>query len=116
MRAFIDIIDWEYPAAREPWKPSLWDLADPDVIYRLILDLGNGVILELRAVADSDEALERLRGLFLGVGACEPISLTMEQRAGIWYYREGDECYRQPVRNPGYMMLDPVPRPELFAV
>ncbi|WP_113959966.1 hypothetical protein [Roseimicrobium gellanilyticum] len=114
MKALIDIIDWEYPETREAYRPTVWDLSDKDEIYKLVLVLGNGVILELRAEADSEEVLRVLRGLFKGVGSCEQVTLTDKQKQRLWYYYEGDECYEQRGKNPGYMMIDPVPRPEKF--
>jgi hypothetical protein len=114
MKALIDIIDWEYPQMRETYHPAVWDLSDKDEIYKLVLGLGNGIILELRAEADSEEALRVLRGLFKGVGSCTPVTLTAGQKQRLWYHHEGDECHQQPGKHPGYMMIDPVPRPEKF--
>jgi hypothetical protein len=114
MKALIDIIDWEYPEKRETYRPAVWDFSDKEEIYKLVVGLGNGIILELRAEADSEEVLEVLRGLFKGVGSCAQVTLTDTQKQRLWYYHEGDECYQQPGKNPGYMMIDPVPRPEKF--
>jgi hypothetical protein len=61
----------------------------------LVLALGNGIILEMRAEADSHEALDVLRGLVRGTGNCQPVVLDGAQRERLWLYAEGDECCQQ---------------------
>jgi hypothetical protein len=114
MKLLLDLIDWEYPSKRRDFQPELWNLGDQDKVWKLVLAFGNGIILELRAEGDTEEALHALRGLALKTGACKPLLLSEDERAKVWLYRAGDEAYRQPNNSAGYVFIDPVPRPEKF--
>lgn len=116
LRLLIDMIDWEYPAEKKSYPLEHWDLGDAGDLEKMALALGNGIVIEMRAVAESYEALERLRGLLRSVGSCKPVELDAEWRERLWLCQEGDECWRQPGKNPGHMFLDPAPRPERFGV
>ncbi len=59
MRLLIDSIDWEYPAERRPYKPGLWDLNNENALMSLYLEFANGVILELRAEAETQAGMDR---------------------------------------------------------
>lgn len=115
LRLLIDMIDWEYPAERKSYPPEFWDLGDAGDREKMVLGLGNGIVIEMRAVGESEEALEVLRGLLRSVGNCKPVNLEPEWQARLWLPHEGDECWRQPGSNPGHMSVDPIPRPERFS-
>jgi hypothetical protein len=114
-RLLIDLIDWGYPEERRSYQPTIEDLSDPDTAMRYILAFGNGIINELRAEGETAEALQAIRGLALGTGACTPVELSADERQRLWFYAEGDECYRQGSINPAYVFLNPAPQPHKFA-
>lgn len=114
MKLLIHLIDWEYPDTREAFRPSLWTLADPSDLEKLVLALANGLVIELRAVAQSAEALDTLRRLLIGTGQFKPVVLTAEEQARLWLWSPGDETYRQGSTSPAFAFLDPTPRPEKF--
>jgi hypothetical protein len=114
MRLLIDIIDWDYPSTRAPWTPHVMDLRDSNAIYSLVLAYGNGVILEVRAEGDCEEAVAVLRGLACGTGASKPVELSPEEKESLWLWQEGDICLRQPGENGGYTFIHPVPQPDKF--
>lgn len=115
-RVRLDIIDWGYPAERVTFRPSIWDLGDEGDLMRLVLSLGNGTINELRAEAESEEALVFLRRLATGVGACGRVAPATADLSRFWFFHDGDEVYRQgSSARAAHLFIDPVPRPERFA-
>ena len=114
MRLLISIIDWEYPASKEDIQPILWDLQNQNGLLNLILAYGNGIILELRAEGESEESIDTLRGIVLGTGSSTKIQLSQKEKQSLWLYQEGDECYRQPVKDGGYTFINPTPLPQKF--
>ena len=76
MRLLISIIDWEYPTSKDNTQPALWDLQNQNRLIGLALVYGNGVILELRAEGDSEEAVEILRGIAIGTGSSTRVEIS----------------------------------------
>ena len=114
MKVSIALIDWSYPDDVKIPEPEVWDLHNGSTLMQLMLAFANGIIVEVRAVAESHEALDVLRGMAKGTGGCVPVVLTSTEKSRLWLYQEGDECYRQGEEDPGYVFLDPVPNPNLF--
>jgi hypothetical protein len=114
MRLLISIIDWEYPSSKEEVQSAIWDMQNQNDLMGLVLSYGNGVILELRAEGENKQAIEILRGIATGTGAGRKIELSSEEKQNLWLYREGDECYRQPVSDGGYTFINPNPQPTHF--
>lgn len=81
----------------------------------LVLSYGNGVILELRAEGENEEAIELLRGIAISTGRSIKLEMSSEENQNVWLYHEGDECYRQPMHEGGYTFINPVPQPKKFA-
>ena len=115
MRLLISIIDWEYPLSEEEIQPRMWNLRDKKTLRDLILAYGNGIILELRAEGETEDALRMLRGIVIGAGSSSKIELSSEEKQSLWLCQEGDECYRQPTRNGGYTFINPIPQPHKFS-
>ncbi len=115
MKLQATLIDYEYPENRGRGIPDplIWDLADEDTLNLMTLAFGNGIIVEMRVTGDSVEALDVLRGMALGVGNCRRVELSEGQRERLWLYRDGDDCYVQGEANPGYVFVDPMPKPAL---
>jgi len=115
MKLQATLIDYEYPAnkGRGIPDPLIWDLTDTATLHLMTLAFGNGIIVEMRVTGDSAEALNVLRSMALGVGKCRKVELSDEERARLWLYRDGDACYAQGEANPGYVFVDPVPKPAL---
>jgi hypothetical protein len=113
MKVQIILIDWEYPEEKEIPKPEIWDLKDRNDLMSLYLAFANGIIVELRAIGESEEVIKVIRGLAQGAGACQRVELTPEKRAKVWLYQEGDESYIQG-DDFAYIFIDPNPRPENF--
>jgi hypothetical protein len=114
MKLLVDIIDWEYPTERQSYKPFVWDLGAKDKLFGLMLTFGNGIILEFRAEADSEEALDVLRNIIKGIGACQPAILTLEEQQKLWLYAPDHECYTQGNPPQGYIFVNPIPQPDNF--
>ena len=114
MRLLISIIDWKYPSAKENLQPVAWDLKDQNTLMSLILAYGNGIIMELRADGESEEAIQLLRGIATGTGHSNKIELSLKEKENLWLYQEGDECYRQPISEGGYTFINPKPQPQKF--
>ncbi len=115
MKLQATLIDYEYPENRGRGIPDplIWDLQDKQTLELMALAFGNGIIVEMRVTGDSIEALDLLRSMAQGVGNCRRVQLSEDERAGLWLYREGDECYAQGASSPGYVFVDPVPKPAL---
>lgn len=118
MKLLLTIIDWAYPAERTIPRPERWDLSSEsmDQVMPLYMSFANGIIVEMKAEADSEEALTLIRGLALGAGSCTLIeSLADEDKARLWLFEEGYDCYRQG-RGPdaAYIFVNPTPQPHLF--
>jgi hypothetical protein len=114
LKLLIDVIDWEYPSERGSSQPSVWDLGSKNVPMDLYLALTNGVILEMRVEAGSEEALGFIRGMVKGAGGATSANLSETQKQTLWLYHPGDEVYQQGVKNPGFILIDPVLHPEKF--
>jgi hypothetical protein len=116
MRLVISLIGWcEYPSEHQIPAPHLWDLSDPLTRTKLVVLFGNGVIGELRAVSEDAVALQLLQRIILGPGACQPHQLTDDEHRYLWLYQPGDECYLQQGEPPGFVFVNPIPQPDLFA-
>jgi len=116
MRLLISLIGWcEYPPNHQIPAPHLWDLSDPQTRTKMIVLFGNGVIGELRAEGEDAVALHLLQRIILGPGACQPHQLADHEHGQLWLYQPGDECYRQEGAPPGYIFVNPIPQPHLFA-
>jgi len=116
MRLLLSLIGWcEYPSDQQLPSPRVWDLSDPSTRTNLIVLFGNGVIGELRAEGEDTVALQLLQRIILGPGACQPHQLTGDEDMRVWLYQPGDECYLQEGEPPGYVFVNPVPQPHLFA-
>jgi hypothetical protein len=109
------LIAWEYPSDDEPISASVWDLQDQDNLMGMYLTLANGIILELKVEGDTEEALNVVRGMLRGVGSAKPAALSDAEKEKLWLFEEGFECYQQGnSKMPGYIFLNPVPRPSKF--
>ena len=115
MRLLISIIDWEYPSSKEEIQPMVWNLRDKKTLRDLILAYGNGIILELRAEGDNEDAIGMLRGVAIGAGNSSRIELSAEEKQSLWLCQEGDECYRQPMKSGGFTFINPTPQPQKFS-
>ncbi len=114
MKLRILMIDWEYPDDGKPPSPQVLDLAEKGDVMELYMSLANGLIVEMKAEGDSEEALEVLRGLIRGAGNGKQAHLSAQEKAACWLYEEGYECYTQGINDPAYFFVHPVPRPEAF--
>ncbi|MCP4425951.1 MAG: hypothetical protein GY803_15770 [Chloroflexi bacterium] len=112
MKLLITLIDWEYPANRAIPKPELIDLSVENALLGLVLTLANGVIVEMRVEAPSEEALNGVRNMITGTGGSKLVSLTAPETEELWLYQDGDECYLQG--SDGYMFVNPIPQPAKF--
>ncbi len=114
MRLLISIIDWEYPSVKEEIQPTVWDLKNQNTLMGLLLAYGNGIILELRAEGESQEAIDLLRGIVTGTGSSKRVELSAEEKQNLWLYNDGDECFRQPVSSGGFTFVNPIAQPHKF--
>lgn len=118
MKLLLTIIDWEYPEDREPIKPELYDLSanNADEVMSLYLLFANGVIIELKADGDSEDAIQLIRGLALGAGSCKQLdSLPVEVKERLWLYTDGYECYQQGQgESAAYIFINSIPSLEKF--
>ena len=118
MQLLLTIIDWEYPDDGKIPKPERWDVSESmDQVMPLYLSFANGIIVEMKAEGDSEEALKLIRGLASGAGACTQIdALPDEDKERLWLYEEGYECYRQGSGpDAAHIFINPKPQPELFS-
>ena len=119
MKLLLTIIDWEYPADGKIPRPERWDLSSNtmDQIMPLYLNFANGIIVEMKAEGDSEEALKLIRGLALGAGSCTLIdALADEDKERLWLFEEGYQCYRQSSGpDAAYIFINPKPRADLFS-
>jgi hypothetical protein len=115
VRLLITIIDWEYPLSKEEAQPMVWDLQNHNTLLGLILAYGNGVILELRADGENENVIDTLRSVVTGTGNSKKVNLSLEEKQSLWLYQEGDECYRQPMKDGGYTFINPTPQPHKFS-
>jgi hypothetical protein len=113
-RILATIIDWEYPARRLIPPLAIYDLEDDDELMRLVLSFGNGTILEMRAIGETADAVEVLRGLAIGTGGCRPRPLTADERASLWLADDVSETYVRDGARPTFVLLHPEPQPALF--
>jgi hypothetical protein len=79
----------------------------------LYLAFANGIIIELRAIADTEESLAVIRVLARGAGSCQKVELSEEKKQKVWLYQNGDECYIQG-DDFAYIFIDPNPQPNKF--
>ncbi len=114
MKLVLSLIDWEYPEDGKADEPSVWDLDNANSIMGLVLEFGNGVIIEMRADGDCEDALEALRGLAIGTGRCTLAETITPEIKKAWLYKEGYDCYIQPTTPPAYIFISPHPNPALF--
>lgn len=115
MKLLITIIDWdEYPGDGKIPPPHIWDLSQPNTMTSLIVTFGNGVIGEMKAEGDSVEAIQLLRGIIAGPGACKKVTLQSEEKKRLWLYTDGYECYTQEGTPPGYIFVNPLPQTNKF--
>ena len=114
MRLMISMIDWEYPEAKEEIQPILWDLQRKNDLLSLILAYGNGVIIELRAEGEDENIIDALRSIAKGTCSSTKVELSHEEKQKLWLFQEGDECYRQPIKDGGYTFINPIPQPQKF--
>jgi len=59
-KLLITMIAWEYPSDGRLPVPTIWDLVDKNQLMGLYLALANGIILEMKAEGNSQEALDVL--------------------------------------------------------
>jgi hypothetical protein len=111
MRLIVSVIDWEYPPSKEEIQPALLDIRKWNDLESLILAYGNGVIVELRGEGETEDIIDALRGIAKGTGASVKVELSTEEKQSLWLYREGDECYKQPIKEGGYTFINPIPQP-----
>ena len=96
MKLLLTIIDWEYPDDGKIPRPERLDVSEMDQVMPLYMSFANGLIVEMKAEGDSEEALKLIRGLASGAGSCTLIdTLANEDKARLWLYEEGYDCYRQ---------------------
>ena len=114
MKLRITMIDWKYPDDGQTPSPEVLDLAEQSQVMLLYMSLADGAIVEMKAEADSEEALDVLRGLIQGAGSGVRADLSAQEKTRCWLYEEGYECYTQGVKDPAYFFVNPAPRPEAF--
>jgi len=118
MKLRIVMIDWEYPQNGQVPGPEILDLASmgQNELMAWYLAFANGVIIELKAEGDSEEALQFIRGLALGAGSGKLMDvLPEEEKERLWLYEEGYECYVQGSDpNAAYFFVNPYPQPDTF--
>ncbi|MFQ5399293.1 MAG: hypothetical protein ACE5E7_06800 [Anaerolineae bacterium] len=51
MKILASVIDWEYPEERAIPTPTVWDLGSEHGLLGFVLELANGVVLEMRIEA-----------------------------------------------------------------
>ncbi len=112
MKVLLSSIDWEYPKEKYIPKPALWDLEDREWLLALYKSIADGIYLEMRIEGESQEALDVFRGILIGGGSCQQITLSDEQKKKLWLYKEGDECYSQD--DLAYFFMNPKPQPDKF--
>ncbi len=115
MRLLISVIDWEYPSVKKEILPMEWDLQNKETLKSLLLAYGNGIIVELRAEGENEDAIGVLRGVAIGTGNSNRVELSLEEKQRLWLFQEGDECYRQPMESGGYTFINPIPQPHKFS-
>ncbi|MBE7550498.1 MAG: hypothetical protein HS126_05430 [Anaerolineales bacterium] len=99
----------------KPPEPEIWDLESKNALYTLYLSFANGMIQEMKAEGDCQEAIAMLRGIVQGGGSCQRVKLTPQEASNILLYEEGWECYRQGGRQkPTYIFINPAPQPQKF--
>ena len=108
------MIDWEYPSDGKTPLPIVWDLQKENQLMALYLSFANGIILEMKAEADTDDSLDVLRGIILGAGSCAEFTLSGHEKNKVWLYEEGYECYKQGEKSPAYIFVNPTPQPNKF--
>ena len=106
------MIDWEYPEERTIPPPTVWDLSGEQGLLGFVLELANGVVLEMRIEARNDEELTAVHNLITGTGGGKLITLSPEQKETVWLYQNGDDCYLQG--KDGYFFVNPIPQPNKF--
>ncbi len=118
MRLLLTIIDWEYPDDGKIPRAERWDLSSDtmDQLMPLYLSFANGIIIEMKAEGDSEDALKLIRSLALGAGSCTQIdTLADEDKERLWLYEEDYDCYRQGNGpDAAYIFINSKPRPDLF--
>ena len=118
MKLRIITIDWEYPQNGQIPEQEILDLSsiNNNDLMAWYLTFANGVIIELKAEGDSEEALQFIRGLALGAGSCKLIdSLPEKEKERLWLFEDGYECYRQGSGpNAAYIFVNPKPQPDTF--
>jgi hypothetical protein len=86
--------------AREEWNEEpyiqVWDVRER--LLDFIVGFGNGVWVEIRIAAETQEGLKAIRGLLLK-GGYEPGS---EPSLETTLFQQGDECWE------GFVFVDPV--------
>ncbi len=110
----VYVIDWEYPSEKKIPAAEVWDLAEQQELMNLYTTFANGILVEFKAIAQSDAALTVLRNIVTGAGGCSLALLTSSQKEETWLYESGYECFTQGVKEPAFIFLHPVPHPELF--
>jgi hypothetical protein len=113
-KLLLTLIDWEYPEDGKRPTADVWDLKDESDLMRLYMAFANGIIVELKAVGDSQEAIDVLRGLAGGAGSGYAHMPTEEEKARLWLCEDGYECYKQGSGNANYIFIHPKPQPEKF--
>ena len=81
MKLRITMIDWKYPDDGKTPSPEVLDLAEKSHVMILYMSLANGAIVEMKAEADSEEALGVLRGLIQGAGSGVRADLSAQEKA-----------------------------------
>lgn len=115
MKLRLTIIDWEYPDNGQIPEPQLLDLSsmNKNELMALYLTFANGIIIEMKAQGDSEEAIQLIRGLALGAGSCKLVdTLSQEEKEKLWLYEDGYECYVQGKGiHAAYIFVNPKPQP-----
>jgi hypothetical protein len=118
MKLRIVMIDWEYPEDGRIPKPEIVDLSSisKNDVMLWYATFANGVVIELKAEGDSEEALQFMRGLALGAGSCQLIDALPEaERKRLWLYEDGYDCYMQGSGpRAAYIFVNPEPQPDMF--
>jgi len=115
-KLLITMIYWEYPSDRKLPLPIVWDLEKENQLMALYLSFANGIILEMKAEAETDDSLDVLRGIILGAGSCVAATLSDDEKNKAWLYHEGYECYKQGNKSPAYIFVNPTHQPNKFNI
>jgi hypothetical protein len=85
-RVLIDAIEWEYPEEKRGWKPGVQDILDGKFREMILLGFGNGIFLEFRVEAESEDVLKYIYSFLDYAGGVRPAVFSDEKKQSLWLY------------------------------